>query len=720
MEASPLEKEEVWTEENAWSLTDDNDCWLYCDGAAYFNAFIAACEAARKHIFILGWDFHNATLLRPESADSSWRMDAFLKRLLQRRPELHIYLLIWDYASLYILEREKLPTLRMALMHHSHARVHFSLDSHHPFGGSHHEKVIVIDDQFACIGGIDLTVRRWDSCRHEARDPLRHDHLGEYYQPFHDTQLGLSGPAAEELGRLFRERWQKATGAEIPSSDRRPLQLRGAVISEAIASFKGTTVALSQTYPSYRDYPELRQILALYVTLISRAQRYVLIESQYLTSHPIVQVLCAVAAAPEGPEIVLILPERMGPWLENRAMTQPQFEALEQILAVNLSGRVHVLFPYDKELVAIHKYVTVHSKLMVIDDQFLTIGSANLNNRSMGLDSECNATIDARHQRAAQKQIREALAYLLAHYADHAKAAALEMLERGGSIMSVVDALALRSPDRHLARLSLRPQSATLPSWLDPTLLDMERPAALEAAMDRWGHMSENITRRLGLSPRLLSFLHSLVLLILTGWVLVFSHWTESSEPLTLHYLKILLEEHKSVLLLLFPLIYLIGCLLYFPINLLIIITASIFPLLWSWAFVLLGVTADALASYGLGRLVGRAFFKQFYGAQTARVLERIGMGEFAALVLLRIFPIAPHALLNLAAGAGRIPMMRFLGSTLLGMAPSTILLFAFQGSLLYSLRYEPWTSGLVLLVWGLTIGAAFRWLRRRFSNYGS
>ena len=58
--------------------------------------------------------------------------------------------------------------------------------------------------------------------------------------------------------------------------------------------------------------------------------------------------------------------------------------------------------------------MNVHAKLCIVDDELVRIGSANLCNRSMGLDAECDVTVEAGGNRAAQNAIADLRNRLLA------------------------------------------------------------------------------------------------------------------------------------------------------------------------------------------------------------------------------------------------------------------------------------------------------------------
>src|SRR5690606_40564397 len=81
---------------------------------------------------------------------------------------------------------------------------------------SHHQKIVVIDDAVAFVGGMDLAQERWDTPAHEPNAPYRRRSNGQAYAPVHDVQMVVDGDAAAALGELVRERWRYATGSEIP------------------------------------------------------------------------------------------------------------------------------------------------------------------------------------------------------------------------------------------------------------------------------------------------------------------------------------------------------------------------------------------------------------------------------------------------------------------------------------------------------------------------
>jgi len=183
---------------NAWRIEKAGRASILIDAGAYFSAVRAALQQAQRNVFIVGWDLDSRTQLvgGDGAAYDGWPVNLrdFLTRLVRERPHLTVHLLAWDFAVLYALEREPFPALKLGW--NTPSRVRFRLDNVLPVGASHHQKIVVIDDAVALSGGLDLTIRRWDTTRHRIDDPRRRDPAGKPYAPFHDVQMVVDGDAA--------------------------------------------------------------------------------------------------------------------------------------------------------------------------------------------------------------------------------------------------------------------------------------------------------------------------------------------------------------------------------------------------------------------------------------------------------------------------------------------------------------------------------------------
>ena len=160
-------------------------------------------------------------------------------------------LLLWDYAALYATERELFPTY--TLRWNTPANIRLCLDDAVPIGSSQHQKLVVIDDAIAFTGGLDVTVRRWDTSDHRADNPLRRDHAGRPYEPFHDVQMLLDGAAARALADLARTRWEYAAHEPLPpveaAHDPWPSQIE--------AEFTDINIGIARTQPYFERQAEV-------------------------------------------------------------------------------------------------------------------------------------------------------------------------------------------------------------------------------------------------------------------------------------------------------------------------------------------------------------------------------------------------------------------------------------------------------------------------------
>jgi phospholipase D1/2 len=206
---------------NVWRVACASRAAILIDGAAYFRAVRESMMRARRSIIVVGWDIDSRTRLVGETgrADDGLpeTLAEFLSELVARRPGLTVHLLLWDFSVLYALEREIFPAL--ALNWNTPDQVKFCLDDCAPLGCSQHQKIVVIDDAIAFTGGLDLTIRRWDTPAHDVSSDNRVDPAGEPYRPFHDVQAVVDGEAARALAEIARERWQQADGSSLGQID---------------------------------------------------------------------------------------------------------------------------------------------------------------------------------------------------------------------------------------------------------------------------------------------------------------------------------------------------------------------------------------------------------------------------------------------------------------------------------------------------------------------
>jgi phosphatidylserine/phosphatidylglycerophosphate/cardiolipin synthase-like enzyme len=286
---------------------------------------------------------------------------------------------------LYALDREPLPSLN--LKWRTPAQIRVVLDNCLPLGACHHQKLVVVDGTLAFCGGLDLTVRRWDTSEHRLDQPRRVDPDGESYPPFHDLQMAVDGDAAGALLEIARHRWEAAGGEALVIPHAAALWPEG-----VDPDFENVEVGIARTGPSGDGARVVQEVRDLYLAAIGAANRHIYIENQYLTDDGLAEAMVARLEQVPGLEVVAVTPRLPHGWLEAQTMGAAQEVFMEQVTRGELSNRVRFLYPWvgreEKQP------VMVHAKLMIVDDRLIRVGSSNMNRRSMGVDSECDLAIE--------------------------------------------------------------------------------------------------------------------------------------------------------------------------------------------------------------------------------------------------------------------------------------------------------------------------------------
>lgn len=421
-----------------WRIERADRLALIVDAAEYFRFAKAAMLNAKHSIMLIGWDFDTRIQFEPEqqTLEGPNLLGEFLSWLPERSPDLKINVLKWDLGMLQGLGRGMTPVFILDWL--TSKRLRFRLDGAHPVGAAHHQKIVVIDDALAFCGGIDMTVDRWDTREHIDDDPRRTKPNGRPYGPWHDATTAVDGNAARALGDLVRERWSQGTGERLepPPAGSNPWP------DDLVPTMENVDVAIARTLPELDDRKEIREIEALYLAAMSGAKRTIYIESQYLASRKIAETLARRLREPDGPEIVIVLPKTTEGWLEHKAMDGARLKLLHMLWQADRHKRFGVFYP----VTAGGKPIYVHAKIMVIDDRLLRVGSSNLNNRSMGFDTECDLAVEAVSGSAADERLRKTILsirhdLLCEHLGVEATAFDAALKGASGSLLEAVEAL---------------------------------------------------------------------------------------------------------------------------------------------------------------------------------------------------------------------------------------------------------------------------------------
>ncbi len=665
---------------NCWRTASAKRVAYLIDGAAYFEALVEAVKHAKNSLYIAAWDIDSRTelLRRPPVARTSARLGEFLNTTVKQSPDLRAYILAWDFPMLYIREREWLPIINLDWK--THRRIHFQLDDQHPIGASHHQKIVVIDDTLAFCGGIDLTANRWDTPQHLLNDPRRKNSDGKLYQPFHDIQMIVEGEAAKDLATLFRQRWKWATGKDLQPADTHS----DAWPSDLKPCMTDTRIGIVRTLPAFKGRREVRETENLYCDAIAAAKESIYIENQYLTSMAVSRALKKSLQQETGPEIVLVLPRESSGWLEQSTMDAIRAHIITQLDQADRNNRLRVLYP---ALADAEKSVYVHAKTMVVDDRLVLVGSANLSNRSMGLDSECSLVVESEGKSDTAQAVTAFRNTLLAEHLGTSAVNIGKIVADTKSLIRAIESVA--AEDRFLRKLEYREPSidgsrlVPADDWLDP-----ERPVEFDRIFDQFVHEEDSESGEFHLLK--ISSVMLVLLAVAAAW-----RWTALSQWVNLATLTSLADYLKGSPLLPPAVLgaYVVGGLTMVPVTVLIGATAIIFPTYLSMAYALAGCLLNSLVTYLIGAGVGRKSVRKLAGKRLNRLSKRLAGQGILTVAVIRNLPVAPFTIVNMVAGASHIKLKDFLLGTALGMLPGIVAITVFADRFVAAVKDPGWTN---------------------------
>jgi phosphatidylserine/phosphatidylglycerophosphate/cardiolipin synthase-like enzyme len=342
---------------------------IFVDGADAFPAMVRELRRARHRVYLAGWFFSASFAL--ERGHAPVVLDELLGELAER---VEVYVLAWAGAPLPLFRpgRRDVQAELDRLARRPGVRV--AADSHERPMHCHHEKLVIVDDARAFIGGIDLTDfagDRLDAPGHPIRGMLG----------WHDAASFVTGPVALDAASHFRMRWHEVTGQALE-----PVEVDttrdGAVHAQLV-----------RTVPEH-IYDALPRgeftILAAYLGALRRAERLIYLENQFLWSSEVVAILRDKLRNPPCDEfrVVLVLPSRPNNGADD---TRGQLGVLVE--ADGGAGRFLACTLYAPGAARAEK-VYVHAKVGIVDDRWLTLGSANLNEHSLFNDTEVNVVVN--------------------------------------------------------------------------------------------------------------------------------------------------------------------------------------------------------------------------------------------------------------------------------------------------------------------------------------
>jgi len=345
-------------------MRSGNTVDVLIDGVQALPAIAEELRQARSHVHLTGWYFSPDFAL--ERDDESVILRNLLAELAER---LDVRVLVWAGAPLPLFRpsRGEVRNMRERLI--KNTKIECALDAKERPMHCHHEKTIAIDDRVAFVGGIDLTSEsgdRFDTNQHPPRVTVG----------WHDACARIEGPAVSDVAEHFRMRWHEVTGQALAPV--RPSPPHGELEVQVVRTVPEHVYAAAP-----RGY---FTILESYVRALQAAERFIYIENQFLWSPEIETVLRDKISDPLRPDfrLVLLLPSK-----PNSGADDTRGVLGDLIEADGDAGRLLActLFAHSGNLA---DPIYVHAKIAIIDDNWLTLGSANLNEHSLFNDTEMN------------------------------------------------------------------------------------------------------------------------------------------------------------------------------------------------------------------------------------------------------------------------------------------------------------------------------------------
>lgn len=695
---------------NCWRIESAQRAAFLIDADSYFKAFVAAARKAQRSILITGWDFHSRTrLLCEDERGRELELGKFLNELVRRKRGLHIHILIWDYPMIFGLDREWGAMYGFGWK--PRRRIHFRYDNTQSVGASHHQKVVVIDDAIAFCGGIDLTCKRWDTCDH-APNNERRVVQGAPYPPFHDLTMAVDGKAAAALGDLVRERWRRATGETLAPAHVRndpwPNRLEPSVR-------KDLRVAIARSEPPQGTSAGVKEVEALYLDMIAAARRSIYIENQYFTADVIGNALAARLEEPDGPEIIVVLRQLSHGWLEELTMETLRTRLIEKLRAADRHGRFRVYYAYIAGLKE-GTCIDVHAKMMIVDDELVRIGSANLANRSMGLDTECDLTIAAEGRADISEAIAHLRCQLLAEHLGFKLEEVRATVERKGTLRDAIDVL--QREDRTLKPLT---DLAQVPETVLNVagVVDPEKPVALSDLATIFN--SDVPAEHAGPAWAKIVTIIAAVAALTALW-----KFTPLAELLEANRVAAWAREFGSLWWapLVTMLAYAPAAVTMFPRPLITLFAVIAFGPWLGFIYAMLGIEFSAWLTFVAGKRLDKDAVRRVAGAKLNDIIQVLRTRGLLAITALRLVPLAPFAVEGVVAGAIRVKLWHFMLGTAIGILPGTLTSTVF-GDQLQAAMEDPakvnyWLIGAVLLLLGIATWWVRRWLVSSAANTSS
>lgn len=271
---------------------------------------------------------------------------------------------------------------------------------------SYHQKFAVIDDAIGYLGGMNMNYADWDRPELSVFDPQRVEpgtdaddrtevELGLEQggiNPRKDYMTRVEGPLVHDLQVLFHKRWEQGLreGAAYAGKSTRYALSKAVDVTDP--NDEGVQAQLTVTMPM--PFWE-HSILEATQKAIATADDYIYIEDQYFRA-PLINAMIVDRMAVD-PDLKLIVVTKDVPYKDPgrkwTALSLKEFNQRYPERVVFLTLRASDIRPQGDDYVATFADVDIHSKMLIVDDEIMSVGSCNKNNRGFIYEGEANLHI---------------------------------------------------------------------------------------------------------------------------------------------------------------------------------------------------------------------------------------------------------------------------------------------------------------------------------------
>jgi uncharacterized membrane protein YdjX (TVP38/TMEM64 family) len=372
------------------------------------------------------------------------------------------------------------------------------------------------------------------------------------------------------------------------------------------------------------------------------------------------------------------------------------------------ANRVKLTYSSIEDMQGRKAYKRIHSKVMTIDDKYLVIGSSNLSNRSMTLDTEIDTVLYGNTPQNKEK-IAQVRNDLLAEHTGRA----LDDMPALFESMYPVEALMHNQIAHGYVLTEVRDEVFTEHSVKNVfrALSDPEEPLISVPTLDGAALPARNPRRR-----SIMIMIGVTIVAVLGG--LMF--WaSQSIEWLSSDSINAFLEKSRGTYFALptVLLVYVIGGILFFPVTVLSLAVAAIFGPIWGPIYGIMGALLSSAILFGIGKVSGNAGLRKIGGPKVAAVDEKLKRSGIVGVAAIRMLPVAPFSLVNLVAGISSIGIIQFLIGTFLGMFPPMIAK-GLVGDSIAQIWQNPSVETISYLAGGIVLWGLMIWGSQKFARY--